>query len=201
MLNANVLPDRQCGTCNVCCISLTIDEPKLKKVQGFRCRNLTAEKTCGIYPDRPETCRKFECGWRLLKWVKATLRPDRSRVLITMRETKDDGLGIAVGLLDRSALKAEGLAETIAAAVAAGRPVFLVVPGPPGHTSGHARIDHALAHAVATRDKAAILEFLRKARHAGEAGKTVPIRLDGRRTRPQPEVEEISVEPSVEPPS
>lgn len=174
-MDAQVIADRECGSCNACCISLTIDDPELYKVQGYRCPNLTAQSGCGIYPTRPHTCRTFQCGWRLLKWVKPTLRPDKSGVLIRIKSGAD-GVGIVLSLLTRTALKAEGLAETVAAAVSAGRPVFLDIPGPPGHTSAVARIDGALADAVAARDKAAVLEILRQARRQGRSGPTVPIR-------------------------
>ena len=54
------------------------------------------------------------------------------------------------------------------------------MPGPPGYTSGQARINEALQHAVQTRDKAAVLEVLRLARQQGRSGKFVPIRLKER---------------------
>lgn len=176
MLDGEVLADRDCGGCNVCCVALTIDDPALQKVQGYRCRNATLDNRCAIYADRPKTCRSFECGWRLLKWVKPGLRPDKSGVLIRF-QAGPDGMGIIVTLLTNAALKAEGLAETVAAAVAAGAPVYLHVPGPPGYTSAQARIDEALAIPVATRDKEGVLAILRQGRRQGQAGVTVPIKL------------------------
>ena len=172
-----IIAGRECGSCNVCCVALTIDEPELQKVQGYRCKNALPDNSCAIYPTRPSTCRRFNCGWRLLKWAKPTLRPDQSGVLIRFQHDGARRLGIIVTLLNRGALNAEGLAETVAAAVAAGLPVYLQIPGPPGHTSAQARIDGALADAVAIRDKAAVLDVLRQARKQGRAGKYVPIRL------------------------
>jgi hypothetical protein len=176
-MEGEVIPGRECGACNVCCVALTIDDPELQKVQGYRCKNALPDNSCAIYPTRPRTCRGFNCGWRLLKWVKPTLRPDRSGVLVRLHHDGAEEFGIIVTLLNRGALNAEGLAETVAAAVAAGLPVYLHIPGPPGYTSAQARIDGALADAVATRDKAAVLEVLRQARKQGRAGKYVPIRL------------------------
>lgn len=172
-----VIPDRECGSCNVCCVALTINDVALQKVQGYRCKNAQPDNQCAIYEDRPQTCRKFECGWRLLKWVRPGLRPDRSGVLIRVQVSKTGEHGVIVTLLDNRSLKAEGLAETVAAAVAAGLPVYLHVPGPPGHTSAQARIDGALVHAVATRDKAALLAVLRDGRRKARAGDFEPIRL------------------------
>lgn len=178
-----VIEGRECGSCNVCCVALTIDDPALYKVQGYRCPNLTAQSGCGIYPTRPHTCRAFECGWRLLKWVKPGLRPDKTGVLVRLRRAAA-GFEIVISLLDRKALKSDGLAETVAAAVAAGRPVYLDVPGPPGYTSALGRIDEALADAVAARDKPAVLEILRQARKQGQAGPKVPIRAKSDKDAP-----------------
>lgn len=170
-----LIAGRSCGTCNVCCVALTIDDPALQKVQGYRCRNARPDNGCSIYDTRPHTCLTFFCGWRRLKWVRETMRPDRSGVLIRLHNevSATDGtrrVGIIVTLLNRAALKAEGLAETVAAAVAANAPVYLHIPGPPGHTSGQARINEALEGPVFARDKAAVLDVLRQARRQGRAG-------------------------------
>ncbi len=177
-----VLPGRECGSCNACCVALTIDDKELQKPQGYRCKNAQPDNSCAIYSTRPHTCRSFNCGWRLLKWVREPLRPDRSGVLIRLHgEIADDGtrkLGIAVILMTRASLKAEGLAETIAAAVNADAPVYLNIPGPPGFTSGQAKLNDALRLAVQTRDKPAVLEILRRARVGGSKGQRIPIILE-----------------------
>ena len=178
-----LVADRACGDCHVCCVSLTINEPALRKVQGYRCSNLSAGGGCSIYETRPHTCRSFYCGWRLLKWVRAELRPDRSGVLVvlTREGTMADGqprYGVSFTLLTGQALKAEGLAESIAAAVSAGVSVYLRIPGPPGYTSSQARVNELLEHAVITRDKPAVLRLLREARAKGRRGDWRPIVLD-----------------------
>jgi hypothetical protein len=171
---------RVCGACNVCCVALTIDEPALQKVEGYRCKNTLPDKGCAIYETRPDTCRTFFCGWRRLKWVRETLRPDTSGVLVRLHYEVSGNrrtLGVIVSLLTDAAIRSEGLAETVAAAVAAGVPAFLHVPGPPGYTGGHARINEVLSDAVHAKDKAAVLDILRKARAKGRFGKHQPIRL------------------------
>jgi hypothetical protein len=162
-------------------VALTIDDPELQKPQGYRCRNTLPNHGCAIYETRPQTCRTYFCGWRRLRWVRETLRPDVSDVLVRLNhEVSADGrqtLGIALTLLSNAALKAEGLAETVAAAVFAAIPVYVHVPGPPGYTASQARINEALAGAVAARDKAAVLAILRQARQKGRSGKHEPIVL------------------------
>ena len=181
-MEQDILPGRECGGCNVCCVALTIDDPELQKVQGYRCKNAQADNSCAIYAARPRTCRDFNCGWRLLKWVRESLRPDRSGVLVRLHygvagKGGEAQQGVIFTLLNSRALKADGLAEFVAAAVAADVPVYVGIPGPPGHTSGQARVNDALTHAVQTRDKPAVLEVLRRARQQGLAGKYVPVKL------------------------
>ncbi len=174
-MQPNLVPNRECGACNVCCVALTIDEPTLQKPQGYRCSNATRTNGCAIYETRPKTCSTFFCGWRQLKWVREPLRPDTSGVLVRLHNevSPRDGStrpALIITLLTPAALKAEGLAETVAAAVVNEIPLYLHIPGPPGRTSGQARITDALRHAVLTKDKPAVLEVLRKARAQGQAG-------------------------------
>lgn len=183
--NPVLVPDRECGACNVCCMSLTIDDPALRKVQGYRCPNTLPDKSCAIYASRPRTCRTFFCGYRRLKWVKDTLRPDLSGVLVNLRYESAPGetpvrLGVSFTLLTSNAVKAEGLAESVAAAVTAGVPVYVQIPGPPGFTWAQARIDEALRPAVFTRDKPAILRLLQQAHRQGRKGDFEPVKLSGR---------------------
>jgi hypothetical protein len=164
-------------------VALTINDDALRKVQGYRCPNTLPDHGCAIYEQRPRTCSSFYCGWRLLKWVREPLRPDRSGVLVglTLEGVDASGQkrhGVSFTLLTDAALKAEGLAETVAAAVSAGLSVSLCIPGPPGHTSSRARINDVLEHAVLTRDKPGLLRILRQARAQGRRGTHVPIVLD-----------------------
>lgn len=166
---------RECGDCNACCIYLTINDTELQKVQGVRCHNALPDNRCTIYQRRPHTCRTYYCGWRLLKWVRTTMRPDVSNVLVRLQHesknsTSKHPFGVIFTLLNRSALKAEGLAESIAAGVAADVPVYLNIPGPPGYTSGQARINEVVADAVLLRDKPALLRILRQAHSRGRHG-------------------------------
>ncbi len=182
-----LVPGRDPRTCNVCCVALTIQDPALHKPAGIRCRHNRPDNSCAIYAARPDGCRRFFCGWRPLKWVRETLRPDRSGVPIRMhgeisRQTRAAKLGVVFTLLDAALLRAEGLAESVAAAVAADVPVWLNIPELPGYTSGGVRINEVLAGPVQARDKAALLGILRRLRKIGIRGEKTKIRLD---TEPQ----------------
>ena len=52
---------RQCGDCSLCCKVLRI--PELEKPKDHWCPNFMAGTGCGIYPDRPASCRDFVCQW------------------------------------------------------------------------------------------------------------------------------------------
>lgn len=180
----HLVPGRGCGTCDRCCIWLTIDDPELRKVQGHRCGNLQADSSCAIYATRPRTCREFHCGFRRLDWVRDTLRPDLSSVLIGMQydgppTDPNRRLGVSFSLLSDAALEAEGLAETVAAAVVAGMPVWLHVPGPPGYTAASARIDTVMSEPVRTGDFATVLHILRLGRAHAQEGAFEPVVLAG----------------------
>ncbi len=168
------LSDRPCGTCNVCCYALTIDEPALAKPQGVRCPNTAPDLSCAIYGTRPTTCRSFWCGWRLFRWVRGALRPDESGVLIrTQYRTSPGGearAGVIFSLLTPASLEAEGLLESIAAAIAGGLTVHVHIPGPAGYTSSTARIDEALADVVMRRDKPGMMALLKEALKEGQDG-------------------------------
>lgn len=179
-----LVPGRECGGCDVCCVHMTIDEPALRKPLGIRCHNLLPpDNRCGIYQSRPNTCRRFFCGWRTFKWVKPSLRPDTSGVLVTMTFGGDTGQGNITGamftLLHQEALKSGGLAESVAAIVASGAEVRVRIPGPPGPTRAIIRVDKVLRPAVLNRDKAGVLSWLSKAWDEGRTPRPQEIELSG----------------------
>ena len=179
-MEPELVAGRECGSCNVCCVALTINDPELQKLQGHRCPNALPDNSCAIYATRPQTCRTFNCGWRRFKWIRETLRPDSSGVLVRLHMEVSNGtqsLGVVFTLLTNAALKADGLAETVAAGVLADIPVYLHVPGPPGYTASQVRINEALQHAVLTKDKPALLQALRRIRAIGRSARHEPIVL------------------------
>ena len=177
-MQLNVLEGRECGDCHVCCVALTVDSPEFQKHSGCTCVHALPDLRCGVYPSRYPVCRAFECGWRIFKWVRPTLRPDRTGVLVTAYgESGTAGQGVVIYLLEPGALEAEGLAETVAAAVAGGVPVMVGIPGPPGHTYGFVGVTDEISGAVRARDKPAVLRILAEAREWGLGVQTEPVVL------------------------
>lgn len=74
---------RECGGCTECCTAIGVVE--LNKPPGVRCQHLT-EQGCGIYEDRPPSCRSYFCLWADEKAAALDLpdwgRPDRTGVLL-----------------------------------------------------------------------------------------------------------------------
>ena len=86
------VPGRECGACDVCCVVFEIREPAIAKAAGERCRHLT-RCGCAIYETRPQTCRKWLCGWRLIPGLPENWRPDLSGILIYQTPCVETGYG------------------------------------------------------------------------------------------------------------
>ena len=76
-------PNRECGSCSACCTVIGVHE--LEKGTCEACKHL-CEAGCGIYADRPGSCRTFACQWlRGMLEVDGTidtnLRPDSCGVI------------------------------------------------------------------------------------------------------------------------
>lgn len=79
-----------CGPCNLCCtvMGVVFDDGRPKKEGGTRCEYAKCGG-CSIYPDRPTSCREFQCLWlytqgnpRGLESMPRHLRPDKTGVVL-----------------------------------------------------------------------------------------------------------------------
>jgi len=61
-------PVRECGSCSACCGVLAVAE--LEKGTYEACTHVCT-RGCGIYAERPGSCRSFEC-----QWLRGTLEVD-----------------------------------------------------------------------------------------------------------------------------
>lgn len=110
-------PTRACGDCDACCTTHAVTE--LDKSRGERC-GLLGERGCGVYETRPQSCRRFDCAWRLGAYgLTGVQRPDRCG-LVVWTQAVDGAPRVHVGEARAGALEtAEGralvrrLAETI----------------------------------------------------------------------------------------
>jgi hypothetical protein len=65
-----------CSKCSLCCTMLEV--PELNKPIGQKC--IYNIDLCVIYDNRPDSCKKFECGW-LKHNLNFKLRPDKCHVI------------------------------------------------------------------------------------------------------------------------
>ena len=89
-----LVPRRKCGECSACCITLRIEDAALKKYADVACPNLRPEGGSGIYSRRPDVCRNWYCGWRLMKHLDDSWRPDRSEIIRRLHSSAEDRLVI-----------------------------------------------------------------------------------------------------------
>lgn len=83
---------RKCGACTLCCTALAV--PELGKKNGERCQHLTPTG-CGIYEDRPPSCRAFECLW-LQGDGDPSVRPDRLGAVLTAEDGRVDTVALVI---------------------------------------------------------------------------------------------------------
>lgn len=86
-----------CEECDLCCRLIAV--PEIDKPRDFACRHLVTSSKgggcCGLYPDQPESCKLFYCGFRASQYLPeyqrmpASMRPDRCGVVIGPIDEKD----------------------------------------------------------------------------------------------------------------
>jgi hypothetical protein len=73
-------PAKTCGSCTFCCKVMGIAE--LAKPQGVWCPHCKPGRGCGIYEERPPSCRTFACQWLAEPDMPDIFKPDRSKVVL-----------------------------------------------------------------------------------------------------------------------
>jgi hypothetical protein len=75
----SIASGKACGSCTSCCTVLGI--PELKKRAWDRCPHVAMGTGCTIYSERPNSCRKFICGWLLDPNMGPDLKPENCHVV------------------------------------------------------------------------------------------------------------------------
>lgn len=74
---------RPCGDCTVCCEGHLVGKAHGNSFgNGKKCIFLVKQE-CTIYKDRPETCRKYQCGWSqglFPEWMK----PNKTGIMVSI---------------------------------------------------------------------------------------------------------------------
>lgn len=77
-MNLPVVEGRRCGPCTQCCTTMAVGE--LRKAQHDACTHCSAAG-CGIYEQRPGSCRDFRCMWLDGNITDESMRPDLCKVV------------------------------------------------------------------------------------------------------------------------
>lgn len=163
-----LVPGRECGGCTVCCRVPPVDSDDFQKQSGVLCHHCHDGVGCSIHASRPSVCREWYCGWRVLPNLGDDWRPDRSEILIVPEYddipssfVERPGLKFILSGSHAAALQPR-FVKYLAALVDAEIPVFLALPGPPGHFFVKAFLNHKLKDAALRRDGGAIVACLRQ---------------------------------------
>jgi hypothetical protein len=165
MSNDSLVSDRDCGECTACCVTLRIEESQLRKAADVPCPHLKGQG-CSIYADRPQVCRSWYCGWRYLAQLGDEWRPDRSKVLIRLREEPIPGVILQPLEAPEGSLTAIAVLEIIGGFVDSSVPLCISLPTREGYTYAQLELNDLLAEGVAARDlrktRLLLLEAIRK---------------------------------------
>lgn len=110
---------RTCGRCSVCCTVWGV--PEIGKGKREVCRYNTRGGHCGIYAERPERCRGYECLWRL-GWEDHADRPDKTGWLVDLYRDGGEEM-IRVAQVDRERSAPSWVQQLMDRAEASGRTV------------------------------------------------------------------------------
>jgi hypothetical protein len=168
------VPGRECGECNACCQYLKIDTPELRKGPNIPCRHWNGG--CTIYDRRPDACRRFFCGWRLMPNLDETWRPDRSNVMLRLVQGLNRAYAIDVNLTGPlTARMTEKLLRYIGALIEGKVEIYLVIPGPPGHAAAKVLLNNRLKQAIESRHYTRVRTAFEEAVRACRALETRPV--------------------------
>jgi hypothetical protein len=170
----SLVASRECGNCTVCCKILPIRAAGLRKTSHELCVHCHEHDGCTIYAARPQVCRDYYCGWRMLPGLPGNWRPDLSGIFVDRvrfnQEAQDEipaeyrrDFMLQLLLLKPDSIEDPLLPEVAGAFIDVKIPVFLGVCGPPGFQNALVFINAFAKAAVARRDREAVLAVLRKA--------------------------------------
>jgi hypothetical protein len=111
---------------------MAIDKPEIQKEAGVTCRHCRGG--CTIKDHWPPLCRDYFCGWRRLKIMDESWRPDRSGVLAEVeQEGGDIRLDLVLVANPLKTVRQPWFADFVSYCVRNGVYLSLGIPGPRGH--------------------------------------------------------------------
>lgn len=104
---------RKCGTCDVCCNILSIEENSFYKKSRTKCKFLIEQESnhCSIYDSRPKCCSEFFCSW-ITGIGDENQQPNKNGIL-TFTAEFNNGIWVVVVETQPNALLTTGKEMTI----------------------------------------------------------------------------------------
>lgn len=170
-IESKLVPNRNCDECSVCCISVRIDEDTLKKTEDIPCPNLDQNQGCGIYENRPEVCKFWYCGWKIMANLSNSWRPDRIGILIRI---DPEGKGLILQIIDNNPniLLDEEPANFIANSIKRGINISISVPTKPNYCNCITNLNEYLSLPLQFGNKTNFLEKLEEIIQFSDSFKT-----------------------------
>jgi hypothetical protein len=84
---SSIAANKTCGSCTKCCKVMSV--PELNKPGGVYCTHCDLDKGCKIYSGRPQSCRRFICGWLMDPNMGLDLKPDKCHVVFYQLNAQD----------------------------------------------------------------------------------------------------------------
>lgn len=164
-----LVADRECDECTACCKHLTIETTGLLKLPNINCENLMKNGGCGIYQDRPQTCRNWYCAWRVLPELGNDWRPDKSGVMLEFSDERFPGvfanrIGFRFTIIDKNkASKNIELAKFLKRQILRGIPCLLAYGTEPAQNAPVTFLNIAMQKAASKSNPEETLKELNKA--------------------------------------
>jgi hypothetical protein len=157
---AELVPGRTCGECTICCQVLNIDNAQVQKASGVLCRHCR-DGGCAIYQTRFDVCRDFHCAWRQLPSMDEGWRPDRSGVFAEF-QVLDNVTGVSLMLVGNPlrTVRQGWFIDFVANGVTHNVPVWMTLPGPPGHEGAQSLMNTGPMREAAAASRARVKELL-----------------------------------------
>lgn len=157
----DLVPERTCGECTLCCSVMAIDKPEIQKEAGVTCRHCRGG--CTIYETRPALCREYHCGWRQLPILDDSWRPDRSGVFVEI-ELIDDQTVISMVLVGNplKTVRQPWFIDFVITGVRGNVPLHLGIPGPKGFQGASLPLNTAEMYTAAGISRARVKDLLEK---------------------------------------
>lgn len=157
----DLVPDRSCGECTLCCTVMAIDKPEIQKKAGVPCRH--CKDGCAIYETRPTLCREYHCAWRQLPILDDSWRPDRSGVFVEL-EVIDDETVLSMVLVGNplKTVRQPWFIDFVSTGVRGDIALHLGIPGPPGFQGASLSLNTRQMFEAAGVSRARVKELLEK---------------------------------------